>query len=79
MRAERVDGGRDRQAHDVDEAIVLSDRILVMSQGPAATILRDVPVEFTRPRSPDVLNRDPSYYELRASLLAALTVPLQPA
>jgi nitrate/nitrite transport system ATP-binding protein len=65
--------------HDVDEAIVLSDRILVMGQGPSATIIQDVPVDFARPRSPEELNRDPRYYELRASLLSALTAPLQPA
>ncbi|MGA9870726.1 MAG: ABC transporter ATP-binding protein [Rhodococcus sp. (in: high G+C Gram-positive bacteria)] len=59
--------------HDVDEAIVLSDRILVMSHGPEATIQDDVPVGFARPRSQDELNKDPRFYDLRASLLASLT------
>lgn len=36
--------------HDVDEAILLSDRILVMSPGPHATIIEDVTVELPRPR-----------------------------
>jgi nitrate/nitrite transport system ATP-binding protein len=59
--------------HDVDEAIILSDRILVMSHGPAATVMRDVAVDFPRPRSQEDLNRDPRYYELRSSLLNSLT------
>ncbi|MBK4151633.1 ATP-binding cassette domain-containing protein [Corynebacterium macginleyi] len=37
--------------HDVDEAVLLSDRILVMSPGPAATIIEDIEVGLPRPRS----------------------------
>lgn len=36
--------------HDVDEAILLSDRIVVMSAGPEATIIEDLAVEMARPR-----------------------------
>lgn len=36
--------------HDVDEAILLSDRILVMSPGPQATIIADIEVGLARPR-----------------------------
>ncbi|MGV9409664.1 ABC transporter ATP-binding protein [Nocardia sp. NPDC003693] len=61
--------------HDVDEAIVLSDRILVMSHGPTATITRDIAVPFPRPRNPADLNRDPAFYELRGALLDSLTAP----
>lgn len=59
--------------HDVDEAITLSDRILVMSHGPAARIRQEVVVPFARPRDKERLLRDPDYYELRASLLSVLT------
>ena len=59
--------------HDVDEAIVLSDRILVMSHGPAAGIKQQLTVPFPRPRDKERLLRDTDYYELRASLLSILT------
>lgn len=36
--------------HDVDEAILLSDRVLVLSQGPSAHVLADIPVTLPRPR-----------------------------
>ncbi|MEJ4103498.1 ABC transporter ATP-binding protein [Corynebacterium bovis] len=36
--------------HDVDEAILLSDRVLVMSAGPESTVIADVPVDLPRPR-----------------------------
>lgn len=61
--------------HDVDEAIVLSDRILVMSHGPAATVSEDIPVTFPRPRDQAELNRDQAFYELRSTLLTSLTAP----
>lgn len=59
--------------HDVDEAAMLSDRILVMSHGPAARFRQEVVVSFDRPRTKERLFRDPDYYELRASLLSVLT------
>lgn len=65
--------------HDVDEAIVLSDRILVMSHGPEATVKEDIPVNFARPRSQDELNKDPRFYDLRSSLLASLTATTVPS
>jgi ABC-type nitrate/sulfonate/bicarbonate transport system ATPase subunit len=36
--------------HDVDEALLLSDRILVMGSGPSARIVHDIAVPFSRPR-----------------------------
>jgi NitT/TauT family transport system ATP-binding protein len=39
--------------HDVDEAIFLADRVLIMSAAPGR-IIEDIPVPLTRPRSPDV-------------------------
>ncbi len=59
--------------HDVDEAIYLSDRILVMSDGPSARIAEHVAVEFPRPRLRASLLREPRYHELRAHLLDFLT------
>jgi len=59
--------------HDVDEAIYLSDRILVMSDGPNARIAEVVPVNFARPRVRSAILRDPRYHELRAHLLDFLT------
>ena len=52
--------------HDVDEAIVLSDRVLVLTDGRIAT---DVRVPFPRPRRRD----GPGFADLRSELLRALT------
>jgi nitrate/nitrite transport system ATP-binding protein len=59
--------------HDVDEAVYLSDRILVMSDGPDARIAETVAVDFPRPRQRASLLREPRYHELRAHLLDFLT------
>lgn len=54
--------------HDVDEALLLADRIVMMTPGPEATIGRILDVPFPRPRlRVDVLNH-PSYYKLRGEL-----------
>jgi nitrate/nitrite transport system ATP-binding protein len=55
--------------HDVDEAIYLSDRVFLMSNGPNARIAEQVEVPFRRPRSRTELSRHQDYYELRARLL----------
>ena len=58
--------------HDVDEALLLADRIVMMTSGPAATIGRILDVPFSRPRRrQDVLGR-PDYFWLRDSILAFL-------
>jgi nitrate/nitrite transport system ATP-binding protein len=59
--------------HDVDEAIYLSDRVLVMSDGPNARIAEDVTVDLPRPRDRSELLRLPRYHELRSHLLGFLT------
>jgi nitrate/nitrite transport system ATP-binding protein len=61
--------------HDVEEAVLLSDRILVMSHGPAARIVDEVAVPFPRPREQAVLRTDPEFHALVARLLAQLTAP----
>jgi len=55
--------------HDVDEAIYLSDRIVLMSNGPAAHIGEVVNVTLSRPRSRDRMLDDPEYDRIRKHLL----------
>jgi nitrate/nitrite transport system ATP-binding protein len=58
--------------HDVDEALFLSDRVVMMTNGPAATVGEILEVKFPRPRSRKQLLEDPYYYELRAQLIGFL-------
>ncbi len=51
--------------HDVDEAIYMSDRIVLMTNGPAATIGEILDVPFPHPRDRAQLRQSPDYYELR--------------
>jgi len=55
--------------HDVDEAVLLSDRIVMMTNGPAATIGSILPVSLERPRDRVALANDPLYIGYRASVL----------
>jgi nitrate/nitrite transport system ATP-binding protein len=51
--------------HDVDEALYMSDRIVLMTNGPNATIGEIVQVPFAHPRNIQELREMPEYYELR--------------
>ncbi len=51
--------------HDIDEALFLSDRIVMMTNGPSATIGEILDVPFDRPRSYETIQRDPRYGQLR--------------
>lgn len=51
--------------HDVDEAILLSDRIMLMTNGPSARIAEIVDVTIPRPRSRDSIIEHPHYYKIR--------------
>lgn len=51
--------------HDVDEAILLSDRIMLMTNGPSARIAEIVDVTIPRPRSRETIIDDPQYYKIR--------------
>ncbi|NJK75636.1 MAG: ATP-binding cassette domain-containing protein [Oscillatoriales cyanobacterium RU_3_3] len=51
--------------HDVDEAIYMSDRIVLMTNGPAATIGEILSVPFSHPRDRQELRESHEYYELR--------------
>ncbi len=58
--------------HDVDEAITLADRIVMMTPGPAATIGGIVEVPLPRPRSRHAALESPQYFETRDRLLTFL-------
>jgi len=58
--------------HDVDEAVLLSDRIIMMSNGPAATIGQILHIPLKRPRSRVELAADTTYNQLRAEVLRFL-------
>ena len=58
--------------HDVDEAVLLSDRIVMMTNGPAATIGEILDVDLERPRSRLELANDPHYNKLRSEVLKFL-------
>lgn len=58
--------------HDVDEAVLLSDRIVMMTNGPAATIGEILSVDLPRPRERLKLAHDPHYHDLRSQVLEFL-------
>ena len=58
--------------HDVDEAVLLSDRIVMMTNGPAATVGEILTVELPRPRDRLALANDPQYHAYRTSVLEFL-------
>jgi nitrate/nitrite transport system ATP-binding protein len=58
--------------HDVDEAVLLSDRIVMMTNGPAATIGEILKVDLPRPRDRLALAHEPHYHELRSQVLEFL-------
>ena len=58
--------------HDVDEAVLLSDRIVMMTNGPAATVGDIVEVNLARPRERLALVKDNRYHELRGRVLEFL-------
>jgi nitrate/nitrite transport system ATP-binding protein len=55
--------------HDVDEAVLLSDRIVMLTNGPAATIGEILRVDLPRPRSRIELAEDRSYVHCRKAVL----------
>ncbi len=58
--------------HDVDEAVLLSDRIVMMTNGPNATIGEVLTVPLPRPRDRLALATDPTYVACRAAVLQFL-------
>lgn len=55
--------------HDVDEAILLSDRVLLMTNGPYARIAESVKISIPRPRNRNSIIHDPGYYKIRNHLV----------
>ncbi|MEN8761066.1 MAG: ABC transporter ATP-binding protein [Thiogranum sp.] len=58
--------------HDVDEAVLLSDRIVMMTNGPAATIGEVLHIDLERPRKRLLLADDPQYNHYRSEVLKFL-------
>lgn len=58
--------------HDVDEAVLLSDRIVMMTNGPSATVGEILTVPLARPRKRVELVEDPVYLQCRATVLKFL-------
>ncbi|HLT13285.1 MAG TPA: ABC transporter ATP-binding protein [Marinobacter sp.] len=58
--------------HDVDEAVLLSDRIIMMTNGPSATVGEDLRIDLPRPRNRVALADDPDYVHYRQAVLSFL-------
>jgi nitrate/nitrite transport system ATP-binding protein len=58
--------------HDVDEAILLADRVVMMTNGPQARVGRILTVDLPRPRTRRALLAHPDYYPLREAITGFL-------
>jgi len=54
--------------NDVDEGLLLADRIIPLSPGPGATLGPSIPIALPRPRNRKALNHDPEFKRLRAAV-----------
>lgn len=61
--------------NDVDEGILLADRIIPLSAGPGATLGPEVRVEIERPRDRKALNHDPRFKKIRSEIIGYLLGP----
>lgn len=64
---------RDRKAvmfvtHDLEEAIALADRVIIMSAGPRARIIGDHPIAIERPRDASDVRLDPQFHEIHRAI-----------
>lgn len=55
--------------HDIDEALFLADRLVMMTNGPAAKIGEIMDINFPRPRNREEIMEDPIYYDMRNQAL----------
>ena len=58
--------------HDVDEAVLLSDRVIMMTNGPAATIGEDLVIDLPRPRNRIEVIEVPTYNHARHEVVQFL-------
>jgi len=58
--------------HDLEEAIALSDRVVIMSAGPAARIIGDWKVPLPRPRDIAEIKAEPAFHHLHREIWAML-------
>jgi len=58
--------------HDIDEAVLLSDRVVMMTNGPEATIGEILEINLERPRDRVALQHDPEYVRCREAILSFL-------
>ncbi len=58
--------------NDVDEALLLADRIIPLTTGPGATLAEPIAVNLARPRDRKALNHDPEFKHLRAHITGRL-------
>ena len=65
--------------HDLEEAISLSDRVVVMSAGPAARIIGDFPVDLPRPRDIAEVRLEPAFHHIHKEIWASLRTEVQKA
>ncbi|MFN3401145.1 MAG: ABC transporter ATP-binding protein [Ferrovibrio sp.] len=65
--------------HDLEEAIALADRVVVMSAGPAAGIVGDFRVELPRPRDIAEIRIEPAFHAIHKAIWASLRVEVQKA
>ncbi|HSC89394.1 MAG TPA: ABC transporter ATP-binding protein [Polyangiaceae bacterium] len=60
--------------NDVDEGILLADRIIPLTPGPRATLGTEFPVDLPRPRDRTAVNHDPAFKALRNEIVSYLTM-----
>jgi nitrate/nitrite transport system ATP-binding protein len=58
--------------NDVDEGILLADRIIALTVGPGATLSESVAIDIPRPRDRKALNHDPNFAIVRAKVYGQL-------
>jgi NitT/TauT family transport system ATP-binding protein len=65
--------------HDLEEAIALADRVVVMSAGPAAQIIGEFPVTLPRPRDIAEVRLEPAFHHIHKEIWASLRTEVQKA
>lgn len=65
--------------HDLEEAISLADRVVVMSAGPAATIVGDYPIDLGRPRDIAEIRTEPRFHQIHKAIWSKLRGEVQKA